>query len=504
MRLNHMIIIGGILMKSCYLAASYTAGILGSILLFFIGWEFNISLIAWVAFPLLIYSFRTLKNWKYTVPLLLLMFIVKLFCIHGGWDISLWMEIGFSIVVLIPLIAALYIDKAYNKRLNIFLATLVFPCVYIILDYLLTYANLGTTFSLAYSQSTFLEFIQIASVFGSWFVGFITAWFAPVAVLFIMNINKLKLVWKPLTVYSTIFLVIVLFGCFRLVFNRPQSQTVRIASITVEHKKDYWSITDSKTPRNESDKYKDEMYKAQEELFSLSKKAADYGAKIIFWSEGNCPIYEDDYPAFLERAKAFAKENKVYFMPSSVVFLYGRDKNDNLAVMINPNGETEYRYEKTISWYPTDSDGKIPVISTPYGKISTAICFDMDYPRLISQAHSADIMLVPGFDTKKISDYHTRVSFLRGVENGFSVIRQANKGASISADYMGNTLSYQKFFNTDNRIMITDTPTKGKWTFYSFTGEIFLWVVFAGFALLSFWYFKKVLKQKSTMMKKER
>lgn len=174
------------------------------------------------------------------------------------------------------------------------------------------------------------------------------------------------------------------------------------------------------------------------------------------------------------------------------MLLYDRTKNDNLAVMINPQGEVEYRYEKTISWYPSDSDGKIPVIQTPYGKISTAICFDMDYPALISQAKDADIMLVPGYDTRKIADYHTRVSFLRGIENGFSVIRQANKGASISADYLGNTLTYQKYFNTDNRIMITDTPTKGVWTFYGFTGEIFLWPVFAGFACLNVWNFRNI------------
>ena len=56
---------------------------------------------------------------------------------------------------------------------------------------------------------------------------------------------------------------------------------------------------------------------------------------------------------------------------------------------------------KRPSWYPSDSDGIIPVIETPYGRLSTAICFDMDYPAQILQARDADIMLVPGYDTKK-------------------------------------------------------------------------------------------------------
>jgi apolipoprotein N-acyltransferase len=481
-------------METKQLKTAYSAGIIGSILLYFIGWEYNIPLMSFLALPLLIYSFRSMPHWKYTLPLIPPMIIIRFLSIHGGWDMELPLEAMFSVVVLLPLIISLYFDRAYSRKLPILPATLVFPCTYIFFDYFLTYANLGMTFSLAYSQSTFLELVQAASVFGSWFVGFITAWFAPVAVLLTKSAAQLKNVWKPLVIYFTIFLTIILAGSFRLVMSRPQSQTVRIASITAEHKRDYWTITDNNTPRGEADRYKFEMAETQEKLFALSQRAADYGAKIIFWSEGNCPMYEDDYAAFLERAKSFAKQNKVYFMPSVVALLYGRNKNDNLAIIINPKGEIEYRYEKTISWYPSDSDGKIPVIETPYGKISTAICFDMDYPELISQARDADIMLVPAFDTRKIADFHTRAAFLRAVENGFSIIRQANAGASISADYMGNTLSYQKFFNTEDRIMITDTPTKGKWTLYGFTGEVFLWVVFAGFILLNLWNLKLVIK----------
>lgn len=473
----------------------FLSGIIGSLLLFFIGWEYNIPLAAWAAFPLLIYSFRSIKKWYAALPLVLLMIAVRFISIIGGWDMELWLMLVFSAVVVVPLIAALYLDRFYVKRMSPLLATLVFPCTYIVLDYLVTFTNLGMTFSLAYSQSTFLELAQIASVFGSWFIGFIVAWFAPTAVLLVKNIKNLCSVWKPLTIYAVCLSLVMAFGCFRLALSRPQSRTVRIASVTVPHDQDYWTITDNSTPKSDAEKTKPKMKSIEDNLFSLSQKAADYGAKVIFWSEGNCPMYEDDYDAFLERAKSFAKQNHVYFMPSSVVLLYGRTKNNNLAIMINPEGNIEYRYEKTISWYPTDSDGKLPVINTPYGKLSTAICFDMDYPDLISQAKDADIMLVPGFDTEKIADFHTRVSFLRGIENGFSVVRQANKGASISADYMGNTITYQNYFHTDDRVMISDVPAKGVWTLYGFTGEIFLWIVFAGFIALNIWGFRNKRKK---------
>lgn len=473
----------------------YISGIVGALLLFFIGWEYNMPVIGWISYPLLVYSFRAIRKWTMTLPLVFLFIIVRFLSINGGWDMGFWLTFAFAILVLAPLLTSLYLDRAFNVHMNHVLATLIFPSAYIVLDFFITFINVGMTFSLVYNQSTFLEFVQISSMFGSWFTGFVVAWFAPVVVLLVHHLGSLRTVRKPLILYFSILSFILLFGCFRLAFARPHSETVRIASISEEHKQDYWNITDRNTPRNESELYKPEMKTIEEKLFNQSQKAADYGAKIIFWSEGNCPLYEDDYETFLDRARSFAKENRVYFMPSCVVLLYDRTKNDNISIIINPEGNIEYRYEKTVSWYPSDSDGKLPIIPTPYGKLSTAICFDMDFPELISQANEADIMLVPGFDTKKIADFHTRVSFLRGIENGFSVIRHANKSASISADYMGNTLSYQNYFYTPDRMMISDVPTKGAWTLYGYTGEIFLWLNFAGFAFLLFLVLKKRLKK---------
>ena len=90
------------------------------------------------------------------------------------------------------------------------------------------------------------------------------------------------------------------------------------------------------------------MEELQNDLFASSQRAADFGAKIIFWSESHCPLYEDDFPAFIKRAKQLDKDNNVYFMPAVVEFLYERTKNNNLAILINPAGEVEYTYEKTI------------------------------------------------------------------------------------------------------------------------------------------------------------
>jgi apolipoprotein N-acyltransferase len=473
------------MMKSKKNTLSFILGLGGAFLLFFAGWEYNIPLVPWVALPLLIYHFRTQPRWYRTLPVAAVAVAAKALAMHGGWDLDTGIEIAFAFVVGMPLLAALYLDRHFSKKMNPLTGTLVFPIVYILLDYCTTFANLGMACTLAYTQCTFLELIQLSSLLGSWAVGFLVAWFAPVAVLVAVSIHELKKTVRTAAVFAVCIALAISFGALRLVFDRPESATVRIASVTVEHGEDYWStITDKNTPRGEAEQKKPEMAQIRGELFGLSKDAAKYGAKIIFWSEGNAPLYEDDHDEFLAEARQFASENGVYFIPAAVVFNYDRAKSDNIAIIINPQGEVEYRYEKTISWYPTDSDGRIPVIQTPYGKISTAICFDMDYPSLIRQAKDADIMLVPGYDTKKRSEYHTRVAFLRGVENGFSIVRQANDGTSISADYMGNTLAYQKFFYTQPRVMISDVPTQGKWTLYGLIGDVFLLIAAAALLMI--------------------
>ncbi len=464
---------------------SFVLGIAGAALLYFAGWEYNIPLAPWIALPLLVYHFRSQYRWYHTLPVAAASLIAKFFAMHGGWDMGVGLEAAFAVVVSVPLLAALYLDRAFHSKMNATVATLVFPLVYTLLDYGTTFLNLGMTCTLAYTQCTFLTLIQLSSLLGTWAVGFIVAWFAPVAVLVFKHLFELKKAVKPAAMFAAVLALVISFGAVRLVFNRPDSDTVRIASVTAAHSEDYWTtITDNNTPREDASAKKPEMAQIRDELFARSKEAAQYGAKVIFWSEGDAPLYDDDYDAFIIKAQQFAKEYGVYFIPAAVVFHYDRAKNDNIAVIIDPKGNVLYRYEKTISWYPTDSDGKIPVIQTPYGKIAVAICFDMDYPGLIRKAKDADIMLVPAYDTKKISDYHTRVAFLRGVENGFSIVRQANEGTSISADYLGNTLTYQKFFYTQPSVMISDVPTRGEGTLYGSIGNIFLLLAAAAIPVL--------------------
>lgn len=462
-------------------AIIYAAQIIGALLLIFVSWKNNMSLASWISPVLLMWGFRNTRRWHMTLPGAILCVCAKTAAMHGGWDIDILMEILIGVLVTVPLLTALYLDRFFNRHMKPLAASVIFPAVYSLLDFLLSLLPVGMTFSLPYTMSRSLTVIQMASVLGSWSIGFLFLWTGSVIVTVIgsrMNLQKTRV--TVLTCLLSLLLVAG-YGSYRTVLLRPNCPTVKIGSVTVDHTRDYWDITDNNTPREGSDSIKAEMALIEDELFRLSDRAVAVGSRVVFWSEGNCPLYEDQYNGFLERAKKYAKENKIYFMPGLVVLRYNSTKNDNLAVMITPEGEIAYTYEKTISWYPSDSDGIIKSVETPYGKIGAAICFDMDFPLFIRQAGDIDIMLVPAFDTEKISPYHTQGALLRGVENGFSVIRQCNKGTSIAADYHGNILACQDFFTTSERVMISDVPTKGISTLYEKTGE---WLFIPGIVIV--------------------
>jgi apolipoprotein N-acyltransferase len=272
------------------------------------------------------------------------------------------------------------------------------------------------------------------------------------------------------------------FGSARLSLVRPEIPTVRIGSVTVPHVRDYWTWIDKGTPRDLIAGYAGELSAMEERLFAQTERAADAGARVIFWSEGNGVVTEDNEARFMARAAEFARRRQVYFAPAVVVLRYGSGISDNKLVLFSPDGSRSFTYVKTISWYPTGSDGILRVADTPYGKIGAAICFDMDFPGFIRRLGSlgADIVLVPAYDKEKIRPYHTEVGLWRGIENGVSVVRQTNEGTSMAVDGAGRVLARQEFFETADRLMLEDVPTRRLPTLYARLGEWFPW---AGAAL---------------------
>lgn len=93
---------------------------------------------------------------------------------------------------------------------------------------------------------------------------------------------------------------------------------------------------------------------------------------------------------------------------------------------------------------------------------------------------SIDIFLAPSNDWKEIDPIHTDMSKFRAIEQGFNFIRQTSFGLSIGTDYTGKVISEMDHYTAEDKVLITQLPTKGITTIYSKIGDIFI-----GFCLLS-------------------
>ena len=460
-------------------------GVVGAGLIFFVGWHWHVALAVWVSAILLVHSFRMTEKWYGTLPVLGATILFRYLGIAGGWDMPFYMELAFSLLVLLPLWAALYVDRWYARSGRRLGALLMFPLIYTAGDFLLGFSPVGPVFSPAVGQFSLPALSQAVSLTGLWGLTFLICLTATTVNLIWENHFDLRKAGRPVAILAAAFALLLTYGYGKVLLTRPSDGTVRVAGVTETHLHDYWAITDAGTPRASKAQYAPELAAMQDRLFAQSERAADYGARIIFWSEGNAVMYEDDLDAFLERCRVFAREHEVYLAPTPLVLRYDRVKNDNLIYLFSPQGEILFRYEKTISWYPTDSDGIVPSAETPWGTVSAVICFDLDFPRLLRQAYQqdVDILLVPGYDTEHISPFHTQIGRLRGIEYGFSIFREANKSTSIATDYNGNVLAYQDYFNTNDRVMIADLPVKGTRTTYGALGDWFIILVWVALAV---------------------
>lgn len=207
----------------------------------------------------------------------------------------------------------------------------------------------------------------------------------------------------------------------------------------------------------------------------------------MLWAEANAMVDKEDEDELIDRGRQFAIQQDVYLSMALFTRIPNQYRRENKTVTIDPTGEVVSTYFKSrppIGEPSVIGDGIIPVISTPFGKISSVICSDMDSPfhlRQQSVREGIDIMLAPSWDWREIDPYHTWMTAFRGIENGFSIVRQTNDGLSQATDYQGNILASMDHYTTEEHVMISHVPTGGVTTIYSRVGDVFAWLCLGGF-----------------------
>jgi len=488
--------------KSNKVLVPYLLMIFGMGLFLLSNGKWIIPIFTWIAPVFLIRAFRNFKRWYSLFAFFVFMVIIHSIRFKGmipvpGMVYYMMIIYGCTFFVL-PYI----VDRWLLKKINGFAATLIFPIASVIAEYIVAISSgyAGSWCSLAHTQDN-LALMQITSITGMWGLTFIIAWFGSTTNYFWDKKREIAYIKKSIILFSIIIFSIFLYGQIRNRFFSSDSNTVRIASII--HNESLADSTNFIQDIKRLSAFRNQTSQTQAKLFSLSLKAADEGAIIIFLHEASLLVLKDDEKELVDKGCKLAKDKNVYFGMSLFVMPkdFPKTKGEAKIIWIDPKGNIIWDFNKA---YPTPSDPinagekKIKTFDSPYGRIASVICFDMDFPTFINQAgkKNVDIMLVPANDWQEITPYHANMSKLRAIENGFSMVRCTGQGLSSAVDFNGKVLNQLNYYQTEENIMISDVPIKGVKTIYAILGEWFVWVCIIGLLLI----FGKVFYRRKTII----
>ena len=145
--------------------------------------------------------------------------------------------------------------------------------------------------------------------------------------------------------------------------------------------------------------------------------------------------------------------------------------------------ETVYRKHHLVpTWESRSTPGtELSVLTQPMGRIGIEICRDMDYPELARRYAKEHIglALVPAWDQGVDVDakWHGHLSVMRGVEGGFSMVRNAKNGLITVSDDRGRILA-ERPTRKDGALvtMLASVPVRHDQTVYQTWGDWFAWL----------------------------
>ncbi len=208
---------------------------------------------------------------------------------------------------------------------------------------------------------------------------------------------------------------------------------------------------------------------------SMTQEAAARGASLIIWPESATPFLYEHEMAGQARIASLVRS-------AGITLLFGSDQFEpgnppryyNAAFMLRPDGTTAAVYRK-IHLVPfgefiplkrllffaaplvegsSDFSPGTDVTLLPVGRhwISTAICYEVVYPRLVGEAARKGSELLTTitndawYGTSSAPHQHFSQAAMRAVEQGRYLVRSANTGISGIIDPYGHVLQRSAIF----------------------------------------------------------
>jgi len=437
--------------------------------------------------------------WFAPVPLLLLAF--RFSAREARWIVTVAAVIGTSsnfhyLRMVMPLPAVIAVIAAQSLLWGFLIMTarsvvlrsqawwtvLVYPVLCVAVDTLMA-ALLpdGNWASLAYSQANFLPILQITSLLGVSGLLFLIALVPSALALAIAYGRTLRHGWIAYALTALLLAGSIVYGFVRL--QSPVNgveTTFGLASI------------DDAIGLKASPSYASHiLQKYDQHVASLAAQ----GAQVIVLPEKVALLTPPKALQWQQHFGALALQNHIW-LEVGVGILDGESRV-NWAWLFTPEGALASTYQKHHMAPPERRDrfssGTDYSVQTVEGRsYGLAICKDMHFAAL-GRAYGqrgAAVMLVPAWDFDYLDDWmESRTTVVRGIENGYAVVRPAREGLLTVSDAYGRILAERPSSAMPGSSLLARVIVASPLpTLYTRIGNVFGWLCVAAaapFVLLS-------------------
>lgn len=395
-------------------------------------------------------------------------------------ELSVGTTLEYLLIPAVVFTVAVMLFRSFFRSGQIWPAVLVFPSVIVLYEYCSSLVA-GTFGNIAYTQLRNLLVLQLAALTGMWGISFTVMLFSSAMVAIRLSRGAVR---RRLAFALTgIIICVAGYGTARLLDARRAPHSVVVGLVSTGYPA-------NTAPFSESP----EMQLQLLQLYaSKAPELAANGAQIVVLPEMTALVYGKYSSEADQLFEETARSAKALVL---LDVLYGESGHTyNEARLYSPIGTLESAYRKHHPAYVLGENvtpgTSISALEQPEGILGLAICSDMDYsnPALSYGRRKVGLLLVPAWDSDLDESWHGHMAIMRGVENGYSIVRSSKAGLLTVSDDRGKILAEiparpDAPFTT----LLARVPVRHDWTLYDTLGDWFAWINVALFCcLLTLW-----------------
>ncbi len=324
----------------------------------------------------------------------------------------------------------------------------------------------GTATSLAYTQSDVLPIIQIASLTGTPGITFLVSLFPALCAFCWLAGQQRTRIFQAAGLALLTYGSVLGYGLYRLRTPMP-SATLHAGMVVLDETKHYTDQQDSQP----------QMRTVLADYERAITAVAATGAQVILLPETAFRLTSLTDSLVMNSLRHLAKRTNTRLIVGLAD--YSQPDAHNTAVVIDANGGllTIYTKRHLVRGFESQFSAgqQAGLFSIDTLQAGVAICKDLDFPGTIrdyGQARTA-VLFVPANDFKIDDWLHARMAILRGVENGFSVVRAARQGRLTISDSRGHVLYETKTTIGNQAQLIGTVPLSEGTTLFVYAGNWF-------------------------------